>query len=938
MHGLLRRLFAPRWQHPDAAVRREALARLDPQRPEQRQALQHLAQDEDSNIRLAALVALVDLQALLDGYAAQIDNEAWFAEVSRQLCGQTGHADLASRQALIETITDARLLNTVALQGDNLDLRLAALAQLSAPDDLIYQACHNGVAVVRHSAAERLHEEADLKRLLKEARRDRRVIRTARERLTRLRADSQWFHDQYQQRETLLTRLEQHARMAWEPLYGGRFRHLQREWEALKASPDSTQEARYQDACLTCRKTLRDHEAQEQARLVDQQRQEDANQTRDELLEGIEESLESICHGATLMTQDIASLRSQKQLLAHRWQALSDIHPASEQQQQRYARMMHDYERCYHAWERWQLLAKEVENALTEHDLKALQALTKQSQWPEHLTPPALLVRAREALASSQGEQTDATATEKLDGLAEQLDKFEQFLERGAFKSASRLHQRIKPQIEALSSRNSSQPLKNRLKKLGARLAELRDWRGFVAGPKREQLCELIDALANDTAMDEAALDRRHRQLVKEWKDLGDAAANREQSARFRHSSDRIQARLAPWRKGLAEVRQQNLMAREALCEQLETLLAQPAEDADPDVLRQIRDKARQQWRHYSPVPREQAETIGRRFGKVRHHLQALIDQRAHTIATTKRDLIEATRHLLSDETLAPRERATQAKALQKQWRSLGRAPKGEEQTLWQEFRQLCDQIFMLRDAAQAQQATPQQDQLDAMQQLIERLDSWQPREASEVEILEDALKEAATLEPLPSNRRGEGMQRRLSGIVRTRREHLNRLEVGEIVQYWRELYPLLNAHLAADAEFINHNVTQEVIAQAVVAFPLKPPFQAAHEKRNKARRDISNTSLDSIMPEVEEALARNRMRLSLLAMGRVRQRDEPLRLAIQVERLNEGLVQPLTPASELTDVLAELLAIGPISEALWQDEAAELDELLGCLVRLPPP
>ena len=45
MHGLLRRLFAPRWQHPDPEVRLKALDQLDPQQPEQQQALKQLAQD-----------------------------------------------------------------------------------------------------------------------------------------------------------------------------------------------------------------------------------------------------------------------------------------------------------------------------------------------------------------------------------------------------------------------------------------------------------------------------------------------------------------------------------------------------------------------------------------------------------------------------------------------------------------------------------------------------------------------------------------------------------------------------------------------------------------------------------------------------------------------------------------------------------------------------
>ena len=171
-----------------------------------------------------------------------------------------------------------------------------------------------------------------------------------------------------------------------------------------------------------------------------------------------------------------------------------------------------------------------------------------------------------------------------------------------------------------------------------------------------------MEALANDSHMAEDALDRHHRQLVKEWKSLGDAAANREQSARFRSASDRIHERLSPWRDRLSEERESNLRAREALCEQLESLLAQPAEDADPDVLRQIRDKARHQWRHYSPVPRERAEAVGRRFGTIRHQLQTLIDQRAEYIASQKRELISQVAALRSDESQPFAQRIQQTK------------------------------------------------------------------------------------------------------------------------------------------------------------------------------------------------------------------------------------------------------------------------------------
>lgn len=938
MHGLLRRLFAPRWQHPDPEVRRQALQRLDPQQPEQRQALQSLTQDTDHQIRLAALLALDDCAGLVDAYPHYQQEEAWFNAICQRLSGLEGNTDLQQRQTLANKIEEPRALSVIALQGDNLNLRLIALGKLTDEGDLIHQACHNGVAAVRHQAAERVEGEEGLKRLLKEARRDRQVVRLARERLNRLRSDAEWLEAEQQQCETLLSQLEQHARAPWEPLYGGRFRHLERQWEQLTQPPSTEQEHRFHQALLNCRKTLHDHETQEQARKQSVERRDEAESTREQLLEGIEETLDGLRHASAMAVQDIDSLRAQRQLLGQRWQSLSDMHPPSDTMRQRYTLAIQHYDQCLEAWQRWCAVSPAIETALTDGDYSALATQVSQCQWPDAIIPPALLSRAQAALSSES--TTPAQPTEDkaaLEAHTAELDTFEHLLERGAFKSASRLHQRLKPRIEALES-NAAQPLKARLKHLAAHLAELRDWRGFVAGPKREQLCASIEALTNDLHMAEDALDRHHRQLVKEWKSLGDAAANREQATRFRSASDQIHERLAPWRERLGEEREANLQAREALCDQLESLLAQPAEDADPDVLRQIRDKARHQWRHYSPVPRERSEAVGRRFGTIRHQLQALIDQRADTIASQKQALISQVAALRSDESQPLSQRIHLTKQLQQQWRGLGRAPKGEEQTLWKAFRHECDELFAQREAHKHEQAARQQKQLDEMQTLIDQMDSWQPIEASEATTLDNFINQANQLEPLPRNRRSEGMQRRMSGIVRARRERLNRLAVADTVHQWHTLMPLVNAHLAADQQYLSEAVPSEVDAQTVLSASLPAAFNEAHKKRNQQRHSVAVPLSDTSHASIAESLARLRVHLSMLAVGSVRQSDEPLRLAIQVERLNEGFNPERSRDQEVADILVALLALGPMPATLWATEVKELDNLLSRLARVPLP
>ncbi len=70
-----------------------------------------------------------------------------------------------------------------------------------------------------------------------EAKRDRQVMRQARERLNRRRADAAELAAARERRETLVRSLERHASAPWEPLYAGRLRHLMREWQQLEDTP-----------------------------------------------------------------------------------------------------------------------------------------------------------------------------------------------------------------------------------------------------------------------------------------------------------------------------------------------------------------------------------------------------------------------------------------------------------------------------------------------------------------------------------------------------------------------------------------------------------------------------------------------------------------------------------------------------------------------------
>ncbi|MHB0776893.1 DUF349 domain-containing protein [Halomonas sp. WWR20] len=924
MSGFFRRFFSPRWQHRDPEVRCQAVARLDPQHDEDLTRLEQLAGDPDARVRHAALSRLDNperLLALLPTHSSAELRE----RLLRLLCGGIETPPLALRQSLIAHLDDQELLAAIALQGDNLQLRLAALDKLEDEAALIRQASDNGIAAVRHAAAERVTSETGLAQLIREARRDKQVARLARERLNRLRADEAQAAAMRAERQRILDAMENLAQQPWEPLYAARHRHLTRAWEALGDPASAQQEQRFFQASQRCHKVLSDHETEDHALAEQQRRRDAAAQARQALIEALEDTLQGLRQAQHLTAQDIDTLRAQRRLHSERWQTLSDRHPPDTQTAERYAQALQDIAAISDAWDKAEVHAEELRQAL-EGSVAELEASLARLAWPADLPPPASIAQARERLQQQKITPTPATEAR---AWRDDLEQLETLLDRGAFKAASRLHRTLRQRFDSLdvATRHTYEAA---LKRQGARLAELRDWRGFVAGPKRDQLLEAIETLAAETGMPEGERERRHRQLVKEWKSLGDAAATQELAARFRDASDRIHSQLAPWREALETQRQQHLEAREALCAQLEALLSQPNPDADPDALRQIRDKAREQWQRLTPVPRDQARPIGQRFGKIRRALQELIDQRASEIAAAKRELIDQVRGLLETE-LPAVQRAERAKELQSRWRALGRAPKGEEQLLWREFRGLCDRVFAARDAEREHRTQRTQQRLEAMQALIDRFEAWQPTSSSESALLETAIAEADALEPLPGGRRSIGMRQRWQGIVRSRRERLERLALAEQAQHWQAWRALIEAHVDADTRaLIGDTPTRVEVSDALAGNALPDDVHRAHERRNDART-ISDSQA------ALERLAQLRVYLALLAGDPIEPSEEPLRLQVQVLRLNNGWGQPQRQADELREVLLAILATGPLGRAEWEAQLPRMASLLQSLALQEP-
>lgn len=248
--------------------------------------------------------------------------------------------------------------------------------------------------------------------------------------------------------------------------------------------------------------------------------------------------------------------------------------------------------------------------------------------------------------------------------------------------------------------------LTRELQQLDEKLDELKQWKDYAVAPKRIELIEEMQSLIGLTE-DPQRLAERIKALQQEWRTIGKGivADAPDDWERFQQAS---RAAYEPCRihfEAQAALRRDNLQRRQALLERLSAFAAaqQPGAAPQPDGvdgrrLATVVREASLEWRGYFPVDRGAGREIQRQFERSMARLQDLLDGWYQRNADDKRALIARARPLLAQAD--SREAIEAVKQLQLKWKSTGPARRDQDQSLWSEFRELCDAIFQKRQQA----------------------------------------------------------------------------------------------------------------------------------------------------------------------------------------------------------------------------------------------
>ena len=690
----------------------------------------------DPAVRLDAVRRLASLSRLRDILAADGDprvREIALAHYRNLLCGtHDAGISVEERLAEITRTEDPRVLEHLAAEGREPEIRRAAIERVDTAAVLVGCVLHDTLAANRGAALARIQDRPSLEQIARRiGKKDKAVYREARDRLRRMAEQEELPRRLRTQCADLCERAEGLGHLEHWSQDRALLEHLDRQWAEIEPQAEPEWRTRYGAAR---ERFLAAYEAYRQANA--------AQIAAEEARAALRAARESVL----LEAERAPALESERELAAERarltaaWESL-DALPEPEQRGlgNRFARALDALDAALNGLadqrkrgERLKKAATKAEKLLAESrplEATRVRDLIEQGRawWPLTSLPGDAagepftdLAERLEARLKNQRKHSE----QRLSQLPERLAELESALEAGELKRADPLHQSIQAGLELVQASGLSgravDDMDRRLRTLAPRLKDLQHWRRWGADQHREALCEAMETLREEDLPLPAVAERLHV-LQVDWKELDQSGSPSNQAlwGRFHTASDAVYARCRPVLEAEAAEREANRAARETICQQLEAFLDRV--DWDRVNWKRVMHagrETRQAWAGIGPCEARHRRTLERRFHKALKALdQRLEDERGRNQAF-KHGLIERVSALAEQPDLDTA--IEEIKALQREWHTTVPARQRDENRLWGKFRAACDAVFERRAAVHQAHRVELDENLTARQALCD--------------------------------------------------------------------------------------------------------------------------------------------------------------------------------------------------------------------------
>ncbi len=739
--------------------------------------------DADNTIRVIAANKISDLdslQTIMMKGTNEALKQAAQQRMHQLLCGlKQPIPPLAERQKIISGSRNPALLEFVAEHADNASLREATIKKINRDPLLGNIALNDKNAQVRQLAAQQIAKRSTLERVAKQSRRtDKRVYKIVKTKLDIIIEDEQRPALLAKEVVDICDKLEKLHKRNLLLQEKTTFENYLNRWNDIENFANEEVTERFHNICTTISGAI--YELEER-----QQQQKEAQLNLDGLLTNLSHAVDELLNIESNNESAQELTDSRKKIIANlqqEWDAI--INTVHDKQ------LISSYNAKFQAIlnltdnnnapevnnndrQSMENIIEQAENMLHKSSLILERTIaTLQQRFNQKITANNLssdeteqLHSRFEAIIDSINKQLviqQQQAQSLNDKLAKTTDKVKTLLTEGHVSKAEHLlHDELKLiKKTTIISAVEKQKYQDELKQLQAQLGDLSSWRNWAHDKERENLISKAEQLLVQ-AKESTSLEQDYpeftaavKELRQQWKKMRSHTPE-ELWLQFNNTCNLVYEQCIPFIDKQTELRQNNLKAKQALCQQLEDYIATmhwPSAKGDAINHKQdwiqvdkIAHQARKEWSAIGFVERKDHKAINKRFDKavetIRHELKKVWQHNQEQFYNLINQA-EALHETLDDDLSGA---INKAKDYQRQWKTIGPVSSYQRNKLWKKFRKACDIIFAKRQQGIDKKNDMNTEKLREKEAICENLEALnqQPLKLTD---LENAYKDIDTL------------------------------------------------------------------------------------------------------------------------------------------------------------------------------------------------
>lgn len=722
---IFKKLFKPKWQHKDPAVRAQALQQLTDEH-----ILSEIAsKDVEVNVRRKALEKMASFSAWVQAMEHESDQHLKKVAIEKiKLAVLNANANNikvteAEKHRFFETCKQNSLIEDIIRHSADTELRLQLLKRLNKESlltDLIFRESEQTIAqYCFDTMASALKTDTKLLAKIANKAANNNIQQQAQSLLNKLKAEQQQPAELKKELTLTLSKLLALKDKQDYLVVESASNELLNEWQLKQPHFDCLSQAeqlsfkqKYDDIIKRVesaksslkqtyleQKAIQDAAEKRQATIANAQMK--LQQIGSKVSNAIENSQDEAHNDILTLIEQTKNELEQSHETGREIEALFN---ELNQYQNNVIRLDEFFDQVSQATRHLTQLAQmQIPTTVSEYDEVQADFKAWHKNWKD--LHRAILFPLPEAVASSADEQIKAwqSAINSIESaqnkqtkrLIAKLRELKSLIRSGKYNAAFGLYRKINEWNDALSQVNKAK-FEHELTSINEQIADLEDWKAYIGLPRKRELLDEMQALVDQPLADLQDQANKIKFARHTWLLLGNVESeeNSQLNAKFDELTEQA---FAPCRAFYAELEQQrndNLLKKKQLIQQAEQLLDDTDKPtANFNQLGKQLYQLQNAWREVGPVDKKIYKSINQTFYQIIEPVKVKVNDYQQQNEQQKLALIKQAQEKVNacDDL---NEVSETLKALQTQWKAIGFAGKRKENKLWAQFRAINDQVF----------------------------------------------------------------------------------------------------------------------------------------------------------------------------------------------------------------------------------------------------